>query len=87
MSEDHGPRIWPTGQTLVTGTPEAAYADGYVAGRAAGRQEARADLAAPKGDLPDALTVDGHLFVHVAACPCPRIQAVVARLATPEDEP
>lgn len=35
----------------------------------------------PKVDMPDGITVDGHLFVHVAACPCPRIQREVARLA------
>ena len=34
----------------------------------------------PVGDLPDALTIHGHRFVHVAACPCLRIQAEVARL-------
>lgn len=34
-----------------------------------------------EGDMPDSLTVNGHLFAHVAACPCPRIQAEVARLA------
>lgn len=35
----------------------------------------------PIDDMPDQLTVNGHLFVHVGACPCPRIQAEVARLA------
>jgi hypothetical protein len=37
--------------------------------------------APPTGDLPDALNVNGHLFVHVAACRCERIQREVARLA------
>lgn len=37
----------------------------------------------PIGDEPDPLTVNGHLFVHVAACPCPRIQAEVERLRVP----
>lgn len=27
------------------------------------------------------ITVDGHLYVHVAACPCPEMQAEVERLA------
>lgn len=34
----------------------------------------------PTGDQPDSLTVNGHMFIHVAACPCDRIQAEVARL-------
>lgn len=38
-------------------------------------------MTAPEGDMPDRLTVDGHLFVHVAACPCERMQREVARLA------
>jgi predicted DNA-binding protein (UPF0251 family) len=35
----------------------------------------------PEGDAPDSMTFHGHYFVHVAACPCPRIQDEVARLA------
>lgn len=34
----------------------------------------------PVGDLPDGITVNGHLFVHVASCPCPRIQSENERL-------
>jgi hypothetical protein len=60
----------------------------------AAMREARAladDDAAPIGDMPDGITLNGHLFVHVAACPCPRIVAEVERLAAqrdaqPEDE-
>ena len=37
------------------------------------------DVDMPKGRA----TIDGHLFVHVAACPCPEMQAEVARLAEP----
>lgn len=36
---------------------------------------------APVGDLPDQIEINGHFFVHVAACPCERIQREVARLA------
>jgi hypothetical protein len=39
------------------------------------------DAGEPQGDQPDQITVQGHMFVHVAACPCPRIQGEVARLA------
>ncbi len=28
----------------------------------------------------ESITIDGHLYVHVAACPCPEMQAEVARL-------
>ena len=31
-------------------------------------------------DLPDQLIVNKHHFIHVASCPCPRIQREVKRL-------
>ena len=31
-------------------------------------------------DGPDSLTVHGHMYVHVAACPCPRMQQEVERI-------
>ena len=54
--------------------PNLSRDDAYVQGLA--------DAEAPIGDMPDQLTIDGHYFVHVAACPCPRIQQEVARLAS-----
>ena len=41
---------------------------------------AERERTAPLDDLPDSLEVNGHLFAHVAACPCPRIQGEVNRL-------
>jgi len=37
-------------------------------------------LGEAEGEMPGELFVNGHLFVHVAACPCPQMQAEVARL-------
>jgi hypothetical protein len=29
---------------------------------------------------PESITVDGHMYVHVAACPCPEMRAEMRRL-------
>ncbi len=39
-----------------------------------------------EGGTADTLDHDGHLYVHVAACPCPEMQAEVERLAILDDE-
>ena len=54
--------------------PNLSRDDAYVQGLA--------DAEAPIGDMPDQIKINGHHFVHVASCPCPRIQAEVARLAS-----